>query len=264
MKPHRAGWVGLALLVASVGLAQSQDNALDILNKVGENYRSVKTLQAEGEVITAMNGPGMQQNVTMHVLLTLGGSGKMRMETKTGFVNMLIISDGQTTWLSMPGLNKYSKIPAGQTTAMNSPVAGGLPGLGGVGDFGKIAEGIKEAKLVRSETLQLDGIATDCYVIEMVPAAPSVEASGIPTPKVKPLAQTVWVDKSRLLVARVTSHARVTLPGENSSSETDSTITFTKVTLDEPVADDAFVFTPPPGATELDLSQFMPPGATTQ
>jgi outer membrane lipoprotein-sorting protein len=256
--------MGLALLFASLGLAQGQDNALDILNKVGETYRGVTTLQAEGDVVTGMRGPSMQQNANMHLLLTLGGSGRMRMETRTGFINMVIISDGQTTWLSMPGFNKYSKIPSGQTSGLSSPMPGGLPGMGGMGDFSRIAEGIKEAKLVRSETLQVDGIATDCYVIELVPAPPSVAAAGIPTPKVRPLAETVWVDKSRLLVVRVASHAKITLPGENTASDTQSTITFTKLALNEPVPDDAFVFTPPPGATELDLSQFMPPGAMSQ
>jgi outer membrane lipoprotein-sorting protein len=269
MRPHRAGLVGLVLIFAGLGLAQSQQDALDILNKVGATYRGVKTLQAEGDVITGMTGPGMQQNMTTHILLTLTGSGKVRMESKTGMMNVLVISDGETTWLYMPALNRYSKLPVGQTAAAGNPsIPGALPGLSGVGDFGKIAANIKEARLVRSETLQLDGIATDCYVIDVIPAAPSAGsaplAGSAALPKVEPISQTVWVDKSRLLVTRVSSRARVTMPGESAATDTQSAITFNKLTLDNPVPDDTFSFTPPPGATELDLSQFMPPGTTPQ
>lgn len=168
MRPHRAGLVGLVLIFVGLGLAQSQQDALDILNKVGATYRGFKTLQAEGDVISGMTGPGMQQNMTTHILLTLTGSGKVRMESKTGMMNFLVISDGQTTWLYMPALNKYSKLSLGQTAIAGSPsIPGALPGLSGVGDFGKIADNIKEARLVRQRDAATrrhrDGLLRDRY-----------------------------------------------------------------------------------------------------
>ncbi len=262
MKPQRAGLIGLMLIFASLGLAQTQQDALDILNKVGETYRGVKTLQAEGDLTTAISGSSMQQNMTAHMIMTLGGSGKVRIESKTGPMNFLMVSDGQTTWLYMPALNKYAKFPTRANATSGGPsMPGGVHGMDSIENFGNIADNVKEAKLVRSETLQLDGIATDCYVIEVVPASPS--ASGAPAAtaapaKVEESRQTVWVDKSRLLVARVSSHAKVTLSGETTATETHTTLTFNKLALDGPIADDAFVFTPPAGATEMDLSQFMP------
>jgi len=266
MRLQRAGWIGLALLFASVGIAQTQQDALDILNKVGETYRGVKTLQAEGDLTTGMSGAGMQQNVTAHMLMTLGGSGKVRIESKTGLMNFLMVSDGQTTWLYMPAINKYAKFPAlPAATAGAPPIPGGLHGMDSIENFGNIADNVKEAKLVRSETLQLDGIATDCYVIEFVSAGPSVSstppaATAMPV-KVEENRETVWVDKSRLLVARVSSRAKITLAGESAPTETQSDLTFNKLSLDAPVPDDAFVFAPPASASEIDLSQFMPQGA---
>lgn len=271
MKPRRASWAGFVLLFASLSLAQSPQDALDVLNRVGETYRSVKTLQAEGDIMVGMSSPGMQQNITMHLLLTLAAPGKMRMESITGPVSMLMISDGQTTWLYMPQLNKYSKLESNKTVsdAVNTSIPRGLPGLGIVPDFGKIADGVKEATIVRSETLQLDGISTDCYVIEVLrqssqqPAGAEPPANAAPA-KVEPASETLWVDKARLLVVRLSSDTKVTLPGASAPTETKSTITFNKLTLDNPVPDDAFVFTPPQGATEMDLGQFMPQGATPQ
>jgi outer membrane lipoprotein-sorting protein len=268
MKPRRVYWLGLVLLLASLGLADSQQDALDVLNKVGANYRSMKTLQAEGDLTTGTNGPDMQQNMTVHLLLTFAAPGKLRVESKTGMVGFLMISDGQSTWIYMPQLNKYSKLPLNQAApGGNTPIPGGFPAFGSVSDFGTIAEGVKEATIVRSESLQLDGIAADCYVIEVVhqPSQPAAgaKASAVEVPtKAEPVSETLWVDKSRLLVVRVSSEAKVTLPGASAPTDTKSTITFTKLALDDAVPDDAFVFTPPQGATEMDLRQFMPQDST--
>jgi outer membrane lipoprotein-sorting protein len=267
MKSYQTAWMGTALIFCSLGFAQSKQDALDILNRVGETYRSVKTLQAEGEVTTSMSGPGMQQNGTMRLLLAIAPPGKMRMGTRTGLMDIVMIADGETMWLYMPGLNKYSKLPTRQPAgAQNPSLSGGLLGLPDVEDFGRIAEGIRDARVVRSETLPLNGIAADCYVIDIVPSAPSASsrrpAGNATAAKVEPISETVWVDKARFLVVRVSSNAKVTLPGESGPEQTGSTVTFSKVTLDDPVPDETFVFTPPPGATELDLSQFMPQRTT--
>ncbi|HEV3276958.1 MAG TPA: hypothetical protein VG860_09085 [Terriglobia bacterium] len=264
MKPRRAYWLGLVLLLASLGFADSQQDALDVLSKVGANYRSVKTLQAEGDVTTVMTGPNMQQNMTMHVVMSFATPGKVRMESTAGPASFTMISDGKTTWLYMPQLHKYSKLPFDQA-ALGGDASGSFPGLGAVADFATIAENVKEAKIVRSETLQLDGIATDCYVIEIVrqpaPAAGAAKAASTPA-KVEPVSETLWVDKGRLLVVRVSSDTKVTVPGADAPTDTKSTMTFNKLKLDDPLPDDAFVFTPPEGATEMDLGQFMPKGST--
>lgn len=266
MRPQRAGLIGFVLIFASLGLAQSQQDALDILNKVGENYRSVRALQAEGDLTTGMVGPSMQQNTTMHLLMTLGAAGKVRIESKTGLMTFLMVSDGQTTWLYMPMMNKYVKLPTLPKSAGGPSIPGSPHGFDSLASFGNIADNVKEAKLLRSESLQLDGINVDCYVIEFVSAGPSASGASstanVMPAKVEENHETVWVDKSRLLIARVSSRARITLAGESAPSETQSTLTFNKLTLDAPVADDAFVFTPPAGASEMDLSQFMPQAAS--
>jgi outer membrane lipoprotein-sorting protein len=268
MRPQRAGLIGFVLMFASLGLAQNQQDALDILNRVAENYRSVKALQAEGDLTTGMSGPGMQQNTSMHVLMTLGASGKVRIESKTGLMTFLVVSDGQTTWLYLPGMNKYAKIPNTPNSTGVPSMPGGMHGLNSLAGFGNIADNVKDAKILRSESLQLDGINVDCYVIEFASTAPSPSGASstanAPPAKVEENHETVWVDKSRLLVARVSSRAKIALAGESTATETQSTLTFGKLALDVPLADDAFAFTPPAGASEMDLSQFAPQAPSQQ
>jgi outer membrane lipoprotein-sorting protein len=253
------------LFLCNLGFAQSQQDALDVLNKVGETYRTVKTLQGEADVQSEMSTHGVEQKMTAHIILTTAASGKFRMETKTGPAHFLMIGDGQTLWMYVPDLNKYSKIavPASPDPGATA-LSGGLPGLGSLPDFAKVADGVKEVRMLPRETLQVDGVSTDCYVISFL-HQPSEGAAASATPSsAKPTLETLWVDKARLLVVRFNLHAQISDPGSSATVEDNSTLTFTKLALDDPVPDDAFLFSPPQGATEMDLTQFMPQKAAPQ
>ena len=258
MRSRLLAFVGILVFFCHLGFAQGQQDALDVLKKVGETYRSTKTLQAEADVQTEMNGRGMEQKLAAHMFLTLAAPGKFRMETKTGPARVLMIADGQTLWMYFPELNKYSKVPVGHGSGANA-LAAGLPGLGSLPDFSKVAEGVKEARMLPSETLQVDGAPIDCYVISVLQDQPVLPNAGSNTGSAgaRPMSQTLWVDKTRLLVVRLSSDMETAL-GASGSAKTKSTVTFSKLALDDPVPDDAFVFNPPQGATELDLTQFMP------
>ena len=257
-------WVGLAS-------ARGQQDALDVLNRVSKTYESMKTLRAEADITMGTTAPGLMQNTSMRLLLTLAPPGKMRIENK-GPMSVLLIFDGQTGWLYMPALNKYSKLPMSAAPIGNASESGragntgassALPGVGFIPDFKNVAAGIQEAKIVRSEALQLDGAEVECYVIEVVhkpQRALTPQAADGVTPREELTRETVWVDKAHNLIVRLSSDA-VPVAGQSpaNTAEVKSTITFHKLTLDGPVADDAFVFTAPAGATELDLTQFVPP-----
>lgn len=256
----------ILLFFCSLGLAQSQQDALDVLNKVAETYRSTKTLQAEADVQTEMNGQGVEQKVAAHMFLTVAAPGKFRMETKTGPAKILMIADGRTLWMYFPELNKYSKMPVGHDSGADALSSAGLSTLGSLPDFSKVAEGVREARMLPSETLQFDGVPIDCYVISVLqdlrPAAPGSDKAE--TAGVQPSNETLWVDKSRLLILRLKSNVQVTSTRSTVFFETNSTVTFTKLALDEPLADDAFEFNPPQGASELDFTQFMPQQSVPQ
>jgi outer membrane lipoprotein-sorting protein len=265
MKSLRISWTVILLFLCNSGFAQSQQDALDVLNKVGETYRSVKTLQGEADVQSEMSTHGMEQKMTAHIVLTTAAPGKFRMETNSGPAHILMIGNGQTLWMYLPDLNKYSKIavPVGHDSGPNA-LSAGLPGLGSLPDFTKVADGVKEAQMLPSETLQVDGVPTDCYVISVLHPPSEGAAANAAASSVQPTRETLWVDKARLLVVRFNLHAEISSPGSSAPLEDKSTLTFTKLALDNPVPDDAFVFSPPQGATEMDLTQFMPQKAAPQ
>jgi hypothetical protein len=48
------------------------------------------------------------------------------------------------------------------------------------------------------------------------------------------------------------------MPGTGARTETTQTINFDSIMVDQPIREGTFIFTPPPGATEMDLPSFMP------
>ena len=264
--------IAALLLSICIGVAPApaQQDAIEVLNRAAKTYESMKTLRAEADLTMGATAPGLLQSTSMRLLLTLAPPGKIRIENK-GPMSVLMIFDGQAGWLYMPALNKYSKLPAsaaplshtaGSTQAGSTGTGAALPGAGLIPDFRNVAEGIKEARIVRSETLHLDGAGIDCYVVDVAhkpQAALSPDAADGAAPRQELTHETVWVDKTRNLIVRLSSDA-VPVAGQDpaNTAELKSTITFHKLILDGPIADDTFVFKPPAGATELDLTQFMP------
>jgi outer membrane lipoprotein-sorting protein len=262
----------LAVLFATaVGAAQSvpdQPDALDVLKNVALTYGAMKTYSARSTTVMEMSGPNMQQKIETPMTITADSSGKMRMEI-TSMGGSLTVFDGSTLWMYMSSLNRYMKMPPNSASSSGQPGGGNLGGAAAAGmgtnsfvGYRSVASNVKEAKILRSEKIQANGSEVDCWVVsveyepadehttsQQTPGAPAVDLSRT---------STLWVDKTHYLVYRNNSTGKMTMPGTAAPTETKQTISFDSITADQPVPEDTFTFTPPPGATEMDLSSFMP------
>src|SRR5207237_312292 len=142
-------------------------------------------------------------------------------------------------------------------------------GFGVASEYSNAAVNAKEAKVLRSETLHANGADVPCWVVSVEYEVPGAEATpqaanGVPRMKIDSGASTLWVDKARYLVYKEISNVKKTLPGASAPTDIKRTVTFKDIAVDEPVPDDTFVFRPPEGATELDLSSFMPQSSPKQ
>jgi hypothetical protein len=88
--------------------------------------------------------------------------------------------------------------------------------------FREMASHAKNGKLVREESIVVDGSSAACYVIE--------NQDGI-----------VWIDKNRFVILR--------------ADTPELKMVFTTVKLNEPLPDDLFRFEPPPGAKKIEIPQ---------
>jgi outer membrane lipoprotein-sorting protein len=179
------------------------------------------------------------------------------MEVKSMMMEVVIVSDGPNFWEYMPQSEQYTKKQSGPTTVTSRgtdstdytsdkneyarmwAIAVGVL----IPKFEDISKGLKEAHILREEALEFDGSSVNCYVIE------TVRDFGDAGAKSAPLRRTYWIDKGRFVVLRE-AHAPMRV-GPDGDMAPEFTTTFTTVKINEPIADDPFVFVPPSGSTEV-------------
>jgi len=256
------------LAAAQANPDQGHPDALELLRNVEATYSAMGSYSAKATHVIEMNGANLQNKMEMSMTIAADRSGRFRIDS-TGMMGMLMVSDGTTIWMYMPQINQYSKFSVGQAEASEGGpyVHGGggmamLAAADPIHGYQSLASSAKEAKLLRSEKVHVNGSDVDCWVVsveyEYSASGVSDEHSGktaaIPAFEFAPT-KTLWVDKARYLVYQEESTSKMTMPGANEAVNTKDTTKFDSITVDEHLPPDLFTFTPPPGATEMDTSK---------
>lgn len=202
--------LGLSILALAPLAAQPFPDAAAVLE------RSAAALSSYGTVEFTEVATGGVEYTMLH---QEAQSGKLRITQKIGGMDgVLIVSDGQNTWMYMAMLKRYMKMPA---------AGGDIASLTGIQDVTNPALLFMHPKVIRAEVLDVDGQPHDCWVIE------SKSTTGT---------LTRWIDK-------VTS---IELKTSTSVGDTAMTTTRHGYRFNPYLDDSLFVFTPPAGASETD------------
>jgi len=218
-------FTGIALMVLplSCHLTIAQD-AAEILKKAEETYRDLRTYDVVLVNTTEHTYPGSgvgSQSDDSERLAKAPGM-KYRFEQN----GHLSISDGEHTWQYNPAGNDYT-MQAGGSAAQSI--------------INIRTDGVKSARVLREEPVNLQSGPVPCYVVEVLYQLPS---SARPGTEAQPA--TYWVDKDRYLVLKVR------YPLSIGASELILIRTVTKAVINQPLPDSLFQFTPPPGAVQVD------------
>lgn len=238
---------------------QNVDQALAILRDVASVYRTAKTCYFEGTITAEVKSEGIEAKIESSFVWAAVSPTKIRMQVKSPMMEMLVVSDGPTFWEYMPQSKKYTRKQSEPTTVTSR----GIDNVDRTSDkadharmwalavgvaipkFDDIAESLKEARLLRQETLEIDGTSVVCDVIE------ADYDSGSTRNKHRPMQKTLWVDKGRYVVLREAFASEFGNGGSDRLGSPRIVTTFSKVKVNEPLADDLFVFTPPADAREI-------------
>jgi outer membrane lipoprotein-sorting protein len=231
---RRAGLFGVSALLLRVALAQTQPDAAEILKNVSATYKAAS--QYEFVADATLHDPRMG-TIRSHVLIAFRTPDKYRMEG--GFPGMrignsdlseaVVVHDGSALWFYFPKANQYASIPAEALTSNPRSDAGDLRPQ--VVDYltrrrytdAQLATG---SKFVREEAIEFGGAQVACYVV-------------MASPERRGSSYTFWVDKTNYHVLR--------------EERDGSSVVFTVVKLDEPLADQLFQFKPPRGARKIKM-----------
>ena len=246
----KAALLGVALVAAGLAAAQSAPNqsqvdAIDLLRNVEATYAAMSAYSAQSTRVMEINGPSMQNKMETTETITADSSGKFRRESR-GLMGMVMVFDGSTLWTYMPQLNKYSKIsldqlktklqPLGQAEQSTNDAGAFAPGAGPFVEYRSVASNVKDAKVLRSAKLHVNGADADCWVVsvEYEPQNDQASSEQTATFGVKQLSRskTLWIDKARSLVYQEESVSKMTMPGTDVPTNTKETMKLESISLD--------------------------------
>lgn len=220
----------LSIVLALPVFGQIQPSVAETLRKVADNYAHASQWDLAGTITSVT----LQPTAMIATSLRIAGKGTaMRRADKEveGIPegSSTIIADGENIWAYYPKRNQFTRQalaqqPDGLLEYFKAPLL--------VYQAGPNA--VKTARLLRQEPIVIGNSRVDCFVVQFGGGSGQ-------------LAQhTWWIDRARFVVLRDDQAAAL------DPAVGGSTTLWRTVKLNEPVADDLFTFTPPPGAREVE------------
>ena len=207
-------WILAAAVLTPAGRAQT---ATEILQKVAAAYRGGAPLDIEWVEGFEHQSQALTSATQSHIRMVQSGT-KARLEQG----GMLYVSDGVHDWQYSSAFHEYAQTKDG----MNNRFV----------QYLRIADQAQKVRLLREESLTLQGAAVPCYVIELE------RTNRQPTPE-----ETYWIDKSRYLVLKSTS-SKTSRGADVPGGTTQHVMQVSRVATGAAIPDSLFEFTPPAGA----------------
>jgi TonB family protein len=224
----------LGLLIFAPVFAQTPPDAASLLARQASELQRYHSYRLTEDTSMDMKMPGMSMPPLTYTTVTQAvNPSRSRVEAKAaGMDAMLMITDGENTWMYMPLTKRYSKMPTGDSGDVHE-LMGGI-GMAAIPDATKMGP---DAKVVRSETLEVDGQPHDCWVIEF-------------RSDKQDMAFTSWIDKALGIQLKMSMSRKTKASATAPAVETNMVTTIRSMAFNEALPDSLFVFTPPEGAKE--------------
>jgi peroxiredoxin/outer membrane lipoprotein-sorting protein len=232
-----------ALLAVLCGLVQADSlTAAAICGKVAETYKNLSMYQFTAQFHTDYAVQGAALSSESYYALAVVKPAKVRFTKKEKDRELIIVSDGETTWKYLPGTKQYTKESVAtleDDDQTEQPSRGEIDPLTDVQNklvnrYAGLIRYAPLAVLAKDDRLKIEGDKLDCYVLQI---------------RLPQGAQELWVDKNRFLVLR---HM------ETAKGERNGVPIGVKVTLNFKQADiatvpenDLFAFPPPEKSVEV-------------
>ena len=252
--------VALSLCVVLLFGLLSKDSSADvsvneILAKVSETYRSLQSyrlvadlseeIAAVGDVRSPEGGrttSNFHQSTNSEVDLAALNPRKVRLQVKDERHEVLLVSDGVTTWTYLPRKKQYTEVttitvaPAGQSRADAKAEADILRQNQDllVNRYQSLLRFSSTFVLERDNQIKVGKERVDCYVLKME------TPDGV---------HEIWVDKNRFIVWR--SKDASPAAEEGISLRKTTTVNLKSANVNTRLEDSLFTFTPPEKAAKV-------------
>jgi outer membrane lipoprotein-sorting protein len=218
--------VSMAVLLLSGGFARA-DDAAQILKNTEDTYSNLNSYRFEGTTVseTKMGSSDSKSETTFVVAFKPANEFRIEYVYPTAG-NWVRVSDGKTLWRYRSLTKELNKAPVNDYDVQ---MLDGSP----VGVFSHVSQGLANPAILGSEPVTAGGQSFDCYVIQ------ADHPGALEATNSKALPVKLWIDKKTHLVLREQSgsEGRGSNPTQNLQI-----ITFTRLEVNRPVADELFQF----------------------
>lgn len=231
---------GSFLAVSLAAQTQSLPDGAALMKQSQAATKALHSLQCTNNMTMEMaNGMKM----TMDGSMAMVNPGKTRSETKVMGMTMLVVSDGETTWIYNSSNQQYVKKHA----ALGPAAILSAMGMSNVPDFTKVQT---TQKTIGEETLEVDGQKHDCWIVESHMG--EMEMPAVPGAKMTGAVSKSWIDKKLLIDLKTDVALKMQMPQMPDPMEMHMVMAKKDLKIDQPVAESLFQFTPPADAKEVD------------
>jgi TonB family protein len=233
--------VFLTLLPLSAQQFPDGKTLLDGESAALKNYVSYQFTEENTTQMTVVGNP---VNVTMTMVMQAVNPNHSRMEMKVGSqTSSIMISDGETAWIYSPLLKQYSKFSGsgGDFESLESTT---------LADAAQVAD---SATTTRSESVEVDGVPHDCWVVESHVAKQSTGGM-----EIQDAVYTTWIDKQLGITLQRTMTGKMQGGPLPAGVEMKTKSIKRGFKFNESLPYSLFTFVPPPDAKETDLLTGLP------
>ncbi len=213
-----------------------------ICHKVGDTYKNLRVYQFAARQTFEYSARGAMSSREIFFSLAAVKPERIRLTVKDPDRELIVVSDGETTWRYLPKTKQYTKessaaLEDGDETA-NQPSQDAVDPLTVaqntlVNRYAGLARYASAATLAREERIKIEGDKVDCYVLQI---------------RLSDRMEELWIDKRRFLVLRHIDTAKAERGGVPIAVKV--TLTFKEADISTTPENGLFAFTPPPNAVE--------------
>ena len=231
----------LLLFAAMAASAQTAPDARDLLLRSDAPIIAASTFRIEGSLVTETSGSGIQLKTETSFSTAYSTPGRYRREIRTGQAKMLVVFDGESTWIYNPQANTYSKSAGGSSWQSHFQAI----------LYGRDPANLRSAVVERQESLPFGGKPVLCSVVR-------AEYAGLPgAANATNVVRTTWIESEQNLVLRDSWEADLPVPAMSTVMHVQLTVNYSTIEWDVPLTQDLFAFQPPEGSHLAKLT--MPP-----
>ena len=220
----------------------ADESVNEILTKVSETYRTRQSFQVTADISTEVVAVGdirsesgratsnFHQSTNSQVELATMNPGKIQLEIKDESNEVMILSDGSTTWTYLPRKKQYMEAPSANP---ESAFLGRYRNIL-MTRYQEISRFGSKFVMERDNQIRVGKDRVDCYVLKMEGQDGTSE---------------IWVDKNRFIVWR--SRDSSPTAQEGISLRRTTTVNLKSTNMDTKLDDRIFRFAPPEKATRV-------------